>query len=141
MVNVLIADGDQVFSSQWQEEIQSGVRDTGNAFSPSDVDAFGARIAFSVLLRYRREVASRTREVLNDLSFDALARKPAVTQLSRLRDEGVVTPSADSAWLLDFWGKKTVAGLLKMPLTRHQVVHLNDCLALRRQYRRTVRRT
>jgi hypothetical protein len=42
-----------------------------------------------------------------------------------------VTEHKDSVWLLDFWGKKTVAGILLMPITRHQIVHLNDCIKLK----------
>jgi hypothetical protein len=49
-------------------------------------------------------------------------------------EEGVLTRQDDSIWLLDFWGKKTVAGLLQMPITRHQIVHINDCFKLKAKY-------
>lgn len=55
-------------------------------------------------------------------------RKPTQEQLKRIIEENVVTTSKDSIWLVDFWSKKTVSGLLTMPITRHQIVHMNDCL-------------
>jgi hypothetical protein len=49
----------------------------------------------------------------------------------RILAEGGVTGHKDSVWLLDFWGKKTVAGILLMPVTRHQILHLNDSMKLK----------
>ncbi len=46
--------------------------------------------------------------------------------VSRILEEGGVTRRKDSVRLLDFWEKKDVAGILLMPLTRHQTLHLND---------------
>jgi len=40
-------------------------------------------------------------------------------------------PSAN--WLLDFWGNKTVEGILMMPAARHQVVHLNESFKAKRK--------
>ena len=34
-------------------------------------------------------------------------------------------------WLIDFWGKKDVAGILLMPATRHHLVHINESLKLK----------
>jgi hypothetical protein len=51
--------------------------------------------------------------------------------VGRILDEGGVTGHKDSLWLLDFWGKKTVAGILLMPITRHQILHLNDSMKLK----------
>ena len=45
--------------------------------------------------------------------------------------DGGVTEHKDSIWLLDFWGRKTVAGILLMPITRHQIAHINDCAKLK----------
>ena len=39
-----------------------------------------------------------------------------------------------STWLLDFWGKKNIYGLIMMPITRHQIVHLNDCFKIKAKF-------
>ena len=46
-----------------------------------------------------------------------------------------VTRQEESFWLLDFWGKKDVAGLLLMPPTRHVMLHLNDCFRWKEEIR------
>jgi hypothetical protein len=51
--------------------------------------------------------------------------------LQRVLVEGGILNVDGSIWLLDFWGRKNVAGILTMPLTRHQVVHLNDSLKIK----------
>ena len=45
-----------------------------------------------------------------------------------------------SIWLLDFWKNKTIAGLLTMPITRHQIVHINDCFKLKERYQKNAAR-
>lgn len=37
----------------------------------------------------------------------------------------------DSRLLLDFWARKNVAGILQMPITRDQILHINDWLKLK----------
>jgi hypothetical protein len=39
----------------------------------------------------------------------------------------------NSQWLLDFWGRKKIAGLITMPLTRHLMVHINESKRLVRK--------
>jgi hypothetical protein len=53
--------------------------------------------------------------------------------LQRILDEGAVLKHQDSKWLIDFWGWKNVAGILRMPITRHQMVHINDSIRLKRK--------
>jgi hypothetical protein len=48
-----------------------------------------------------------------------------VPALKLLKEKGVLTDKK-AVWLIDFWGKKTVEGLLFMPATRHILIHLNE---------------
>jgi hypothetical protein len=48
-----------------------------------------------------------------------------------MRDEGAVVEAARG--LLDYWGKRNIAGLLLMPATRHNLVHLNEALQLKQR--------
>ena len=49
--------------------------------------------------------------------------------------EGGVTEQKGSKWLPDFWGKLTVGGLVLLPLTKHHVMHLDVCAALKKRKR------
>jgi hypothetical protein len=134
VVNILIANGEQVLDRAWIAKIGTPITDTGNAMKSLDVDGFGEKVDMKALLNYRRAVGMRTRDVLEHLGPDDLRRKADASRLNRLLPEGVLLDDPESIWLADFWGKKTVSGLLTMPVTRHQIVHINDCLDLKVQY-------
>lgn len=134
VANILVADGRPLLDDAWLRRMKIGVRDTGNAFTAQDVDDFGAKIDGVELFAYRKAVGERTREILSALSEADRKRLPTGKQLGRIMEEGVLTLEEGSVWLLDFWSKKTVAGLLRMPITRHQIVHINDCFKLKAKY-------
>lgn len=129
--NLLIAGDHQVFDAGWQTRLGVDVTDTGNAFTVADVDAFGARVNRAELLAYRRAVGQRTRQVLAALDPDLLKTRPRGEDVERITREGVLTPEKDSIWLQDFWANKTLAGLVLLPLTRHQPMHLPNCFRLK----------
>ena len=55
-------------------------------------------------------------------------------QLEKIKQNGGVIDNPKSIWLLDFWGRKNILGLINMPITRHQIVHLNDCFKIKQRY-------
>jgi len=132
----LIADAEQVFDKEWMERIRVKISDTGNAFGEDDVDALDRTIDAKELLLYRKAVGKKTQKTLRDITEADRKRKPTQGQLARILKEKVLTKEKDSIWLLDFWGNKTVAGLLTMPITRHQMVHINDCFKIKRIYQK-----
>ncbi|MCH3916086.1 MAG: DinB family protein [Spirochaetia bacterium] len=137
--NILIDDSKQVLNSEWLDRMQIDVTDTGNAFTKENVDEFDQAIDTSELLNYRKAVGKNTQTVLKKLSIENRKRKPTKGQLDRILSEGVLTQEKDSIWLLEFWGKKTMTGLLTMPITRHQILHLNKCFKLKERYRKDFR--
>jgi hypothetical protein len=38
--------------------------------------------------------------------------------------------------ILDYWGGGDVASLLLMPVTRHQIIHMNEALEIKRKVSR-----
>lgn len=126
-INILLADGHQVFDEQWKERLNTPITDTGNALSDSEIISLSKKLNIPELLNYRNEVGRRTREVVETLLAEDMKRKVTREGLERILSEGGVTQQEDSIWLLDFWGKKDMAGLLLMPPSRHVMLHLNDC--------------
>ncbi len=57
-----------------------------------------------------------------------LKRKVERPRLEQLLRDGSVVRNAEG--LLDYWGKKTCSGLLLMPATRHNLVHINESMRL-----------
>jgi len=134
-VNILIADARQVFDD-WQAKLKVEVKDTGNAMNDDEILALSAALDMTELRNYRRAVGVRTREVLLGLKPGDMKAKVKKDRLNRILEEGGVLEAEGSKWLLDFWGKKNIAGLIMMPVTRHQVVHLNDSFKLKKKCRK-----
>lgn len=132
--NILISEKGQVFNQEWQKRMNVSVTDTGNAMTKDEIAAFSSSIDMKAFQQYRDAVGKRTRQVIKELEPQELKRKVSQNNLKRVLDEGGVLEIEESRWLLDFWGRKNVAGLLQMPITRHQIVHINDSMRLRKKY-------
>ncbi len=126
-VNILAAGGGQVFDAGWKSELNAPITDTGNALTEDGMMELSKSLSIAALLRYRNEVGRKTRTTVQKLSADDMKRSVPRSGLDRILREGGVAEQEDSVWLLDFWGKKDVAGILLMPATRHVILHLNDC--------------
>ena len=130
-MNILVADGQQVFrQGAWLEKLNISLPDSGNAMSEAAVAELSQSINFAALRDYRVAVGRRTREVSADLKISDLKEKTMPERLQRIRDEVAVTPDADG--IIEYWSKRTIAGLLLMPATRHILVHLNECMNLKK---------
>jgi len=134
--NILIADSEQVLNNEWLDRINIRTTDTGNAFTEEDVNKMDKVINANELINYRKAVGKSTQKIIKCIEESDRKRKPSKDQLARIIKEKVLTKEKDSIWLLDFWANKTISGLLTMPITRHQIVHINDCIKLKAKYMR-----
>ncbi|MDH6366416.1 MULTISPECIES: hypothetical protein [unclassified Breznakia] len=129
--NTLIANDTQViFQDNWIEKMNVNRVDTGNSMSQTEMVEFSSSINQKTLFDYRLAVAKKTRNIIQKLTSSDLKVKPTQDQLDFILTSKSVLNHEDSIWLIDFWGKKNVGGLLLMPITRHQKVHLNDCYSI-----------
>lgn len=126
-MNILVNNSNQIFDDSWKTRMNISTSDTGNAMTDDEITNFSKRICISELLKYRNVVGIRSQEIVRNLCPIDMKRKILPNATSKILREGGVTEHVDSIWLLDFWGKKDVAGIILMPLTRHQTLHLNDC--------------
>lgn len=133
-MNLLVASDKQIFNREnWQEKINSNITDTGNAMSEDDIMEFSKNINMEELKNYRIEVGRRTRDIVENLSTQDMKRNLDKHRLQRILDERAVLDVKASNWLIDFWGRKNVAGIILMPMTRHQVIHINESLSAKKK--------
>ncbi|EPR09494.1 DinB family protein [Ruminiclostridium papyrosolvens] len=133
-MNILVADGVQVINTgQWIPKMNNVICDTGNAMTNEEIVNFSTNINMNELRKYRIAVGKRTCEIIRDFSPEDLKRKIEKKKLKRVIDEGAVLDVEGANWLIDFWGKKNVAGILLMPVTRHHMVHLNESLRIKKR--------
>ncbi len=129
--NILIANGEQVLDDNWLASLNTSVKDTGNAMSSDEILNFSSDINIDGLRNYRNAVGARTKQIIENMNKEDLKRRFSQKHKNKILNEGGVVEHPQSIWLLDFWSKKNVAGILMMPITRHQIVHLNDCKKLK----------
>jgi hypothetical protein len=126
-VGILIGGGEQIFDRSQKEKLHVDIVDTGNALSDDEIMNLSVNINIHSLLDYRATEIKRTQNIVGELSTDDMRRKVSSDGIEKIRSEGGVTAQEESSWLLDYWGKKDIAGILLMPPTRHTLLHLNDC--------------
>lgn len=129
-MNLLVADSEQVLhSGQYARRLGIPYVHSGNGMSEQDIAALSGAIDLEALAAYRRAVAQRTRSVISALEPGQFAAKASAAQFSRVREQQAVLETEQ--WLFDYWAGKTTAGLVLMPATRHQLVHLNKAMRVK----------
>ncbi len=136
--NIIINNDKQVFNDNWLKKLNVNIKDTGNTMTRKEIEDFSNNIDMFELKNYRIEVGMKTQKIISQLKPDDLKRKMKPDQINRIITEGGVLEIEGSKWLVDFWGKKTIAGILLMPITRHQIVHLNDSLKIKDKYSKII---
>jgi hypothetical protein len=133
-MNLLVAGNDQIFSTGgWQEKIGSKIIDTGNAMTENEIIEFSIDINMQELKNYRIAVGRKSIDIIKNLTATDMKRKFEKSSLQRIIDEGAVLDVEASNWLIDFWGRKNVSGILLMPATRHHVVHINESMSAKKR--------
>jgi hypothetical protein len=129
-MSLLVAGEPQVlFQGDWLERMKIAARDTGNCMDQAEIAGLSASIDIGALRAYRSAVCQRTRQIVSQLGPGDLKRKVPGSRFQHVWDEGAVL--AGAAWLVRYWSSLTVAGLLLMPPTRHNFVHLNEAMGIK----------
>ena len=133
-MNLLVAGRPQLFEAEgWLSRLGVVDKDTGNAMSEQRIADISTRVDLTALRAYRTAVGRRTREIVQGLRPEDLKKKTDPARLQRVLAEGAVEPAAMG--LIEYWGGRTTAGLLLMPPTRHNMVHLNEALRMKQRIR------
>jgi hypothetical protein len=134
-MNMLIAGTDQLFTQgNWASQLRVAVFHSANQMDRSSIAKLSTDIDLDCLQEYRTMVARRTRRIVRQLQAKDFKRKVEAGRLERVIQQGAVSPEAME--ISDYWGKKTIAGLLLMPPTRHCILHLNEAMRIKQILRR-----
>ncbi len=133
-MNLLVAEQEQVIDREgWKDKLKATIYDTGNALTGEAILAFSQSVSIDSLKAYRNAVAVETRRIVQNIDFKASKQKVSQTGLERILELGAVLKEDAAIWLIDFWGKKTAAGILLMPCTRHNLVHINESMEAKKR--------
>lgn len=131
VVNTLIRNCEEIlFSCDFLKKTSSPIITTGNELEKEQIVQFSQNLNLTALYDYASFVQNTTDEWLKSLRFEDLKIRFSETDEDRIRTLGVVSADESAAWLIDYWCKKDVAGLLKMPLSRHWIMHIEAAVRI-----------
>ena len=121
----MIAEDRQVlFDQNFQEAVHSPIITTGNELSGDAIAAFSRQLDVKELYRYAREVMQATNRILTSLEYSDLERKFGDEMIEKLQKTKCVSEDESASWLISYWCQKDVQGLIRMPFSRHWIMHI-----------------
>lgn len=128
-MSLLVTGKDEVmYEGKWLDKIRSSIYSTGNELDKSGILEFSKEIDQNSLMKYRNEVGARTRDIVANMTYSDSKRKVYKEGLDKALSLGAVAKDEEAIWLIDYWKKKTATGILLMPATRHNLVHINESI-------------
>lgn len=118
------ADEQILFTGKWQKKIGSPVITTGNELVGEEIVEFSKKLNVEALFEYCKAVMESTNEILGSLSYKDLKRRFSDEDKDRVWAVDCVSKDENAAWLVDYWCGKDIRGLIKMPFSRHWIMHL-----------------
>ena len=77
------------------------------------------------------DVKKSSEKILKRISFEDMKSKVSEDRRKDLENLGVVSEDESAVWLIDYWCKKDVRGLIQMPFSRHWIMHIEACERIR----------
>ena len=132
VVHTLINEEEQIFFERdYQERMNSPIKTTGNELGKEQIAEFSKQLNLKELYSYSLEVKESTEKIIKNLSFSDLKRKISATKKEYLKSLNVVSDDEKANWLIDYWCNKDILGLIKMPFSRHWIMHIDACIRIK----------
>ena len=119
-----------LITDRWLEKLNISLRKSGNNASDEDLAALNQSMDIAALRAYRQAVGRGTQKIIRSLNPETVKQKVDLARIQQLRETGAIVEAASD--LIDYWSRRTIAGLLLMPATRHNFVHLNEAARIKR---------
>ena len=128
VAHTLIKGDEQVFFAKgYQERTGSPIITTGNELVKQEIADFSSQLNLDELYSYMSDVKKSTEKILKGISFDDTKKKISEDRRLELENLGTVSSDENAIWLIDYWCKKDVRGLIQMPFSRHWIMHIEAC--------------
>ena len=125
VVNSLIREKNEVlFENNFDKKIGTNIITTGNELVNQEIADFSKMLDIEVLYEYALSVKVNTDEWLKNLQYEDVKKKFGDEDKKRISELGVVSNDEQAVWLIDYWCNKDISGLIKMPLSRHWIMHI-----------------
>ncbi len=132
--HTLVQGDEQIFfRNGYPSRILSPIITTGNELQSDEIAAFSGQLDLNELYAYITEVKESTETILKNLRFEALRQHIPEERKALLQSLHVVSNAPEAAWLTDYWCGKDIGGIIRMPFSRHWIMHIEACLRIRDQ--------
>ena len=132
VAHTLIKGDEQVFfAKDYQKRTGSPIITTGNELVKQEIADFSKQLNLDELYSYISDVKKSTENILIGIAFEDTRKKISDDRRKELEKLCVVSEDESAAWLIDYWCKKDVRGLLQMPFSRHWIMHIEACERIR----------
>lgn len=129
--NTLIAGKEQLFFvKNFDKLLNSPTITTGNEITRDRLIEFSKMLDINQLRSYTAAVLANTNSIIQNTSYIDSKVKVSAERKAELLKTNTVSTEQNSSWLVDYWCNKTYAGLWLMPFSRHQMLHLDDCIKI-----------
>ena len=126
--HTLVKGDEQIFFKKgYQEKIGSPIITTGNELVKHEIADFSKQLDLKELYSYILDVKKSTEKILKEMTFEDTKLKISGDRRKALEDLHVVSEDESAIWLIDYWCKKDVRGLIQMPFSRHWIMHIEAC--------------
>ena len=121
---MIAGDRQILFDQDFCRSIHAPIVTTGNELSGDEIAAFSRQLDFRQLCRYAQEVKNATDRILAGLEYSGLKRNFGEEMRAKLQGTGCISEDERAFWLIDYWCGKDVRGLIRMPFSRHWIMHI-----------------
>ncbi len=108
----------------------SPITTTGNELTKDEIIAFSQILNIAELLRYAADVKASTDKLLSRLGFEQSKRKFTNDDKERVIASKSVSKDENAVWLIDYWCGKDISGIIRMPFTRHLIMHIEAMMRI-----------
>ena len=137
----MIAEDRQVlFAQGFDRTVRSPIITTGNELSGNGIAEFSKKLDVKELYRYAKAVMESTHQILDRLPYSALKRRFGEEMAAKLQTTGCVSKDESANWLIAYWCEKDIRGLIRMPFSRHWIMHIEAMRRIKNRLCKTARK-
>ena len=132
VAHTLIKQDEQVlFSGDWIKKTKSSIITTGNELKGDEIADFSKKLDVKAVFNYCKAVMEASNDLLKSLDYKELKRKFSDEDKKRIIDSECVSNDESAFWLVDYWCGKDIKGLIRMPFSRHWIMHIEAMCRIR----------
>ena len=122
--SMILQDEQVLFREHWLKKTKSPIITTGNELQGEQIAEFSKKLDVKAVFEYAKAVMNSTNELLKGLEYKEVKRKFTDADKEKLIAGNYVSTDENAFWLIDYWCGKDVKGLIKMPFSRHWIMHI-----------------